>query len=1329
MPFKLVLTLDYNTDTNWRWVLRDTTGRFLADQEVLLDTDDAAYESFEDLPGQLQYQESVRPAEEVMAELGAWMGTHVFGAVGEKLLAYEQSPACVVQVRVPPEAQNLLFRPFELAHLNGKPLAERGFRFIYTVARGSDHKPGRGVLKDDGQPETLRMLGVFSLPRDATPLNLRQERYRLQQLVRRFVQTRGQAVELRLLQYGATRELLADVLQEAPGWDVLHFSGHGLEGELMLEKPDGTADRIDAEELAEMLRPASARLKLLTLSACYSGAADVRAARAQIGLDNPPTRVVPPAQAGSVLPSLGQRLAEELGCAVLAMRYPVIDEFATELALTLYETMLDKKQPLAQALQLALADALNPKNDPYLPTFSRLTPLLFGERAAELRLQAPPRSGSFTIPQTGLFNFPPQPERFVGRLMPMLRASQALAPESGKTGVLFYGMAGAGKTACALELAYGYDRQNLERFTAFVWHKAPEEKHDITNALTEFALSLENQLPGLELVGLMDAPEDFKRKALPRLRALLQSNAILLVLDNLEGLLTSRGDWRDARWGDLLNVLLDHNGYSRLVITSRRVPTTLKNHPRLQADTIHALSFQESVILARELPHLKGMFKAEAGREKLQRILRSAQGHPKLLELASSMAADPAALDMHLARSESASGEADATRRAFFRTGETDRAEDIFVKELRRWTEGTAENLSSTARLLAQFLARLEDSDRTMDIVQANWEYFLKRLTGDVAEGKQAAPEPASDWAQAALSEPDLGLEAALNQLAQAGLIEIEPIASTATQQFHIHPGVAEALLSSEPFVLNAIDIELGDYFSAMYQHGLDTEMQGGGQMVVEGARHAAPYLLRAQRWEVAARLLERMLQRDTSQATLALAIPLLRQIVEKTEGTAEGLENAVVLSNTLFKADRFTEAERMQHDLIAKSVAQGNYRLASAALSQLFNLLYVTSRYEEALRTAEEVTVYAKQAGLGPWSQLLDEGMRLQALHALGRYEEVLAAVEQHSVQMKDLPEENASLESINPWNVREVLLNIGYFAARDLEQWETALAFNAEIAEYERKRGAGAVEHARTRFNDYFPLLRLKRYDEARALLESCRVVFERENAIYELSLVYTALADLEDSENNPASAVRFEQTALRFSYYVGRPMDCAISHSNLANYIQHAEGGVSESALAHRLAAGIIYYQISSGTLPMLIRNIAHSSRPPAPPSFAQVCASLEQIEGVRFQEMFAQLPKRAPDGDAAIQAVWQMAIDEAARMQEDLPNFEPLLQGIAEVARGNSESRAEIEEILPQLEEKGWHIASAAQRIWAGERDADALTAGLDEQDAALVRRALELLETP
>ena len=45
----------------------------------------------------------------------------------------------------------------------------------------------------------------------------------------------------------------------------------------------------------------------------------------------------------------------------------------------------------------------------------------------------------------------------------------------------------------------------------------------------------------------------------------------------------------------------------------------------------------------------------------------------------------------------------------------------------------------------------------------------------------------------------------------------------------------------------------------------------------------------------------------------------------------------------------------------------------------------------------------------------------------------------------------------------------------------------------------------------------------------------------------------------------------------------------------------------------------------------------------------------------------------------------------------------------------------------LEENGWMLREPVQRIWAEERNAESLTEGLYEQDSALVRRILELLE--
>ena len=51
-------------------------------------------------------------------------------------------------------------------------------------------------------------------------------------------------VELRVVQYGVTRERLASIVDSGGGWDVLHLSGHGGLGVFLLERPDGSEEGV-----------------------------------------------------------------------------------------------------------------------------------------------------------------------------------------------------------------------------------------------------------------------------------------------------------------------------------------------------------------------------------------------------------------------------------------------------------------------------------------------------------------------------------------------------------------------------------------------------------------------------------------------------------------------------------------------------------------------------------------------------------------------------------------------------------------------------------------------------------------------------------------------------------------------------------------------------------------------------------------------------------------------------------------------------------------------------------------------------------------------------
>jgi len=745
---------DFTDADHWRWVLKEPNGVFLADHQVTLERADSEYEAFVGLYDYVERHVApdrwMEDGGRMVEAVGAWIGEKVLGPVGEKITAY--GTPVTVRVILPTEASGLLYRPLELAHVHGVPLAKQDVSLVLEIAGESPSVRRKPV------GERLRMLAVFSLPTDASALSLRRERYALKRLISRVAQTHRKAIELRVIQYGVTRDALREVLEEGEGWDVMHFSGHGVTASLALEKPDGTIDLITSDELEQLLRPARGRLKLVTLSACLSAGATAAETLSWLGVQLPEPRRTREAAsevtAEVPIPAVAHALVRELDCAALAMRYPVGDDFAIDLAAELYEGMLGKGQPLPRALQLAISEALRDGYHPGAPPLSVATPALFGQRAVDLAL-GPPLSPvtDFSIPATGLAYFPPEPERFVGRVGPMSRVSTAMAPESGVTGVLFHGMAGAGKTACALELAYRYEAGG--RFSAFVWHKAPDEGSDIETALVNLALDMEKQLPGLQMVHLVDRADEFTAW-LPRLTELLEQHSILIVLDNLESLLTPAGGWRDERWGMLVDALLAHNGLSRLVLTSRRCPAGFQGRTQgspLHIEPIHALSRDEAALLARELPNLGRLLRGKAGiglaegRGLVLRTLAVVQGHPKLIELAEGQANDPVALAAHLERAEKAwSGDegvktqdfaSTETRHGaslqsrlstFFSEGESRVSAEEFLTALTAWTRGISATLPAPARTLFHFLCALEEGDRQSWIVEANWGDLWKRL-------------------------------------------------------------------------------------------------------------------------------------------------------------------------------------------------------------------------------------------------------------------------------------------------------------------------------------------------------------------------------------------------------------------------------------------------------------------------------------------------------------------------------------------------------------------------------------------------------------------------
>ncbi|MGI5184183.1 CHAT domain-containing protein [Dactylosporangium sp. CA-152071] len=639
----ILKAIDVDGRHAWRWLLTDAAGNVLGDHTVRVDRSAWQAAGMDDLHRLVRHGSGGGSA--VLDGFGEWLGREVLGeGIGRAIVAAR--PATVWVEAAPPVDPG----PLELAHVAGVPLAARGdIALVFRAAGAGQDKRPVGAR--------LRMLAVFGQPTATTALALRHERFALSRLVRRLAAHERKAIDLEVLQYGATRQELINKMWLRQGPDVLHISAHGTAGGLVLESETGGRDLVGTDDLVELLRPGKNQLKLVVLSACESGAGLAEAA-AWAGLaggpDDPDGGPSGRDLAGWGLPgpgpgglergpvrwagsSLAHVIARELGAAVLAMRFPVSDEYAIALAREVYTGLFTFELPVAAAVARAVP-AAGTTPTPDRPAISIAVPTLHGAATATLPL-VPPAAGPVLDPaQAPMAGFPAEPESFVGRTAVLISAGRALSAGSGFTTVLLDGEAGVGKTACALELAYG----RHDTFAASAYWAAPPPD-GFAGALLGLARSLERQLQpyGFAMAEAVESVAGL-HAFLPQLAKLLADRGLLIVLDGLESLLTPEGRWRDPRWADLIGALTGHRGESRAILTSRVAPVDLQR-PDVCRHRLLGLDLIESLQLMRELPGLSGLLPARSGehrsgqagpggdRARCRRILDTTRGIPQLI--------------------------------------------------------------------------------------------------------------------------------------------------------------------------------------------------------------------------------------------------------------------------------------------------------------------------------------------------------------------------------------------------------------------------------------------------------------------------------------------------------------------------------------------------------------------------------------------------------------------------------------------------------------------------------------------------------------------------
>ncbi len=243
---------------------------------------------------------------------------------------------------------------------------------------------------------------------------------------------------------------------------------------------------------------------------------------------------------------------------------------------------------------------------------------------------------------------------------------------------------------------------------------------------------------------------------------------------------------------------------------------------------------------------------------------------------------------------------------AFFRDGETTLDPVSFLATLNEWTRSALTALSPEARLMAEFTACLEDTDRRSGIIEDNWDDLWRRL-GRPGDSPQPGPLLAA-LASAALVEADPLPAVSSGEQSDAGAVPATGEGRPGSQVLRMHPGVAAGIADAAgPNVRAAVDAELAAYWEAVSDWARKRAEGEDSALVVNAGLSAAPYLLRRADWGTASILLERAAARDESPGVTQAALPSLRRIAAATGAPVY----AGVLARVLRRVDP-VEAERL---------------------------------------------------------------------------------------------------------------------------------------------------------------------------------------------------------------------------------------------------------------------------------------------------------------------------------------------------------------------------------------------------------------------------------
>jgi hypothetical protein len=557
----------------------------------------------------------------VLLEIGdALARAYLNGAAGEALRAtVAEAERMGSTVELGLEIDDALAAwPWEALRLPPEPLA------LHPNVRLFRAVPGLGATPALPIPGPLRILVVIGSPEEQNArgelLDMERELERILDAVEPARKEERPAY-VRILHRGTVAALREELARER--FHVLHVTGHAGPGFLILEKEDGSVDKVDAERLCREALVPDRGVPLVVLAGCATALS------------------VPGKDPGeAALPGLARALLSHGVPAVLAMQAPVGDVYATALGARLYHALAtaERADPLDAVSDARRFLETDRRNGALDGSEARVgaewaTPALY-LRGPSLPLLDPTAPFAEIAP-------PPEPRLaagvvvravgdFVGRRREERRLLQVLRQDDG-AGLLLHGLGGIGKSSLAAETLRALFEEGW--LVASLFGTITPDSLLAEAGRTYLAAFQSEKMkeddPRRQLAVALGRPDvDWEERFELLSRILLGERKLIVLLDNFEDNQGADLAVRDQDLAALLARWLRNPGRTRFLITTRH-PFELPDraHRRLEALHLGPLSFAETRKLLWRLPALDKL-----SHDDQLRACADVGGHPRALE-------------------------------------------------------------------------------------------------------------------------------------------------------------------------------------------------------------------------------------------------------------------------------------------------------------------------------------------------------------------------------------------------------------------------------------------------------------------------------------------------------------------------------------------------------------------------------------------------------------------------------------------------------------------------------------------------------------------------